>query len=169
LKIIPRVVLLSCVLLTPLAYGADPPTDEVVVEATRANLTRLGEQVLMAERKVYDEYNKLNIKRDYAINCAKQNNYNSRFTKTICQPVFQSKAEENEYRSFMLSLSGTMGGAQGGAGMANALIESAKPGYQKNMIEIARKSPEMQQLLQEHSKLVQQYNAMYYKLNGDPK
>lgn len=167
-KTIQRAVLLSCLLLAPLANAADRPTDEVVVEATRTNLTKLGEQVVIAERKVYDEYNKLNTTPDYAIKCAKQNNYNSRFTTTSCQPVFKDKAEENEYRVFMLSLTGTMGGFSAGAGQVNALVESAKPGYQKNMIEIARKSPEMQKLLEEHSKLVKQYAAMYYKLNGDP-
>ena len=161
--------MLSCLLLAPLAHGADPPADEIVVEATRTNLTRLGEQVIMAQRKVYTEYNKLNTVRDYAIACEKQNNYNSRFTKTLCQPVFKTNAEARDAQVFMLSITGTMGGAPMGAGQAHALIEQAKPGYQKNMVKIASESPEMQKLLVEHAKLLKQYNDMYYKLNGDPK
>jgi len=45
-------------------------------------------------------------------------------------------------------------------------IESGRPDFQKNVIEVARKSPELTKLLQEHAEARKRYDELYQKLNG---
>src|SRR5689334_16865237 len=100
--------------VSQLAWAADVPSDnkpqEVVIEATRANLNKLGTQAKMAEFKFYKRYNDLNKKRQYAINCNKEATVGSRFTSDICMPVYASQAQEAEAQAFLATIGAGMGG-----------------------------------------------------------
>jgi hypothetical protein len=160
-------VLLSCLLLAPLAHAAEPvpPNDQVVVQATRANLARLAEEVKKAEYRFYQRYNELNTKRDYAIQCTTEARPNSRFTNSSCKPLFQTKAEEDESREFFMELSRQYSAAGVPAPVA---VAAGRPAYQKNVLEVTKRSPDLSRLLGEHNRLLRQYEALYYRVNRLP-
>jgi hypothetical protein len=181
----------SALVISPLAGAADePPSDnkpqEVVIEATRANLNKIGNEVKLAEFKFYKRYNDFNKKREYAINCNKQAALGTRFTADICQPLYATRAEEAEAAQFMQMIgAGELGFATGptnqrqllypeparGSGMgggapAKLAIEAGKNDFQKNVIEVTNSHPELQKLLGEHARLWKQWEDLYYRVNG---
>jgi hypothetical protein len=185
LKAIPHVALLTCLLLAPRAQGADEsaPLPQVTVEATRANVAKLGKEVQMSEFRFYELYNTLNKNPDYAIKCANEAPTGSRFKRTECHPVFKIKAEEQEARDFIRAFGGGSAVSGVGAGLGPAgtsppqsgagafgpaivAISAARPGFRKNMIEVTTRSPELTRLAQEHAELWNRFFALYRKLNG---
>ena len=171
-----------------LAWAADEnKPQEVVIEATRANLTKLGTQVKMAEFKFYKRYNELNKKREYAINCNKEATIGSRFTSDICMPVYATDAQAAEAQAFMQMIGAGIGdGASGpksqrqqmfdapgqGAGAggtvmpARIAIEAGRDAFQKNVIEVTNNNPQLQKLLAEHARLWKQWEDLFYRVNG---
>lgn len=180
----------SALIVSRLAWAADEPSEnkpqEVVIEATRANLNKIGNQVKMAEFKFYKRYNDLNKKREYAINCNKEATIGSRFTSDICMPVYATRAQEAEAQAFMAMIgAGIADGPSGpkslrqqefdspgqGAGMGGGMpariaIEAGRSDFQKNVIEITNASPELQKLLGDHARLWKQWEDLYYRVNG---
>jgi len=56
----------------------------------------------------------------------------------------------------------------GGGTVASFIeIETNRPDFQKNIIEVSSKSPELTKLLKEHAEAVRRYEALYKKVNGD--
>ena len=103
---------LFCLLLAPLAYGEDSkPTDEVVVQATRASLVKLGKEVELAQKRFYQRYNQVNTRREYAIKCSEWAPVGTHFTQTRCEPAYQETAEHEESRDFVLSIQNSSMGA----------------------------------------------------------
>lgn len=208
---ITRNVLLLVSLFTLLvcrAEAASPdaaaPVDQVVIKATREKLAKLEKQILLAEQRFYERYNALNTKRDYAVKCYNEATTGTRFKKTYCQPVFASKAQEEQARRAMAYLGSSatpattssaaagmhagatvgIGGVAGGAGSQEAsesisgassamtgapaimAVGGGQSDFQKNMIEITRKNPELTKLLNKHAELVKEYEATFRKVNG---
>lgn len=58
--------------------------------------------------------------------------------------------------------------ANGGGTTTEAFVEidSGRPDFQKNVIEVVRKSPELTKLLQEHVEARKRYDDLYEKVNG---
>ena len=56
----------------------------------------------------------------------------------------------------------------GGGGTIAAFvdIETERPAFQKNVVEVASKSPELIKLLQEHAAARERYEALYRQMNG---
>jgi len=56
----------------------------------------------------------------------------------------------------------------GGGGTIAAFVEidTERPGFQKNMVEVTSKSPELMKLLQEHAAARERYEALYRQMNG---
>jgi hypothetical protein len=56
-----------------------------------------------------------------------------------------------------------------GGGTNASFIEIAadRPDFQKNIVEVSSKSPELMKLLREHAEAVRKYEALYKKVNGD--
>ena len=204
--------LVLCLIFAPLAYAADAPVDQVVVEADRANLVKLAREVQLAEQRFYARYNEINTRKKYAVRCYEEAATGTRFKQKYCKPVYETEAQAAQGREFILALgrgasagsasggavasSGVMGagGASGGGGIGagsglqtgaqatssagNAPsiggsttesfvdIETGRPDFQKNVIEVASKSPELTKLLKEHSEARQRYDEMYRKVNG---
>lgn len=173
--------------LAPLAYSEEPPMDQVVVEATRTNLNKLAKEVRQSEKRFYKRYNELNKVRDYAIKCSTEATTGTRFTRTDCQPVFESKAEEAEARQFLVAFGGGEqitgpGGitgpphmyepdpppmvGTGSVGPAAATIAARRPGFKQHMMDVTTQNPELVKMAEEHAALWKRYEAMYRKLNG---
>jgi hypothetical protein len=188
LKTILGTVLLLGLLSAPLAQGAsegvppggEAPLERVVVKATRENLAKLGKEIAQAEAAFYGRYNELNKKREYAVPCFNEARTGTRFKRNYCQPVFESEAHQVEARNFVMTLQvqfagsgnpGIMAAQTRGApplaiagGMptapANAVIESRRPGFKKNMIEVTRNSPELIRMVGEYAALVTRWVDM---------
>ena len=143
------------------------PVDEVVVEATRATLVKLAKEVRLAEVRFYERYNQLNTVRDYAVNCSEEATTGTRFTLGYCRPVFQSKSTGAEGQSFA-QIVGQVGATGTPSAPASMTIAAARPGFQKNMIEVTRKNPDLTQLLNEYGERLKQYEDVYRKVNGAP-
>jgi hypothetical protein len=191
MKTMLRATPLLCLLLAPLAYAADdakaePPEQEVIIEATRANLVKLGKQIKDAEWRFYKRYNDFNTKRQYAINCNEETRGDSHFKRSVCEPRYQSDAEAEEAQNFyrMLMQAGPSNGygpmsetaakslppGQGagmGGGTPAALITAAgRSDFQKHVLEVTQAHPELQKMLEEHGKMWEQYKSLFYRVNG---
>ena len=157
-----RNALLVGLLFAPIAPDAtaspEDTIDEVTIEAARANLAKLAQEVKVAERRFYARYNELNTTRDYAVNCEDEASTGSRFTLNSCQPVFQQKALREQRRD--LREGGTAGAA------VSSAVAAALPGFQKNMADITRKNPDLLELLSEYGALAKQYEDASRKVNG---
>ena len=63
---------------------------------------------------------------------------------------------------------GNAAGVSGGGTTASFIeIEAGRPDFQKHVIEVASKSPELMKLLQEHAAAVKRYEALHQKVNGN--
>jgi hypothetical protein len=207
-----RKSMMLSLIFAPLAYAADAPVDQVVVEADRASLVKLAKDVQVAEQRFYARYNEINTKRKYAVRCSEEASTGTRFKQKTCTPVYESEAQAAQGRAFIQALgsgasagsisggavasSGVMGvgGASGGAGIGagsglqtgaqatsstgNAAniggttteafvdIETGRPDFQKNLMEVASKSPELQKLLKAHAEARQRYDEVYRRVNS---
>jgi hypothetical protein len=198
LKTAPYAALLACLIFAPLAHGAsesEPPSGQtpvpqVMVEANRANLVKLGKEIQLHEVRFYELYNTLNKDRRYAINCGKEARTGSRFEHTECQPVFVTDAEHEEAREFLIAIgggdqaSGTPGGVTGPAvagrpagtgpvaagsyAAASPVIEEARPGFKQNMRDVTSRSPALTKMAQKHAAMWKRYEAMYKRLKDAP-
>lgn len=54
----------------------------------------------------------------------------------------------------------------GGTVAAFIDVESGRPDFQKNGVEVVKKSPELIKLLQEHNAARQRYDALYREMHG---
>ncbi len=56
----------------------------------------------------------------------------------------------------------------GGGTIASFIeIETNRPDFQKNVVEVSSKSPELMKLLKEHAEAAKRYEALFRKVNGD--
>ncbi len=78
--------------------GSNPPIDQVVVEGTRADLVKAAKDILAAEQRFYERYNKLNNSRKYAVRCTEEADTGSRFKKKRCTPQYENDATASEGR-----------------------------------------------------------------------
>ena len=167
--------LLLALLLVPLAHGASDAaspsdskaSDEVVIQATRADLVKLGKEVELAAQRFYQRYNELNTKREYAVHCYTEAHTGSRFTQTHCQPGYQNDAEHDAGRDFLLYFQNSKDGVpQGGPPAPSSLaIDAGRGDFQKHVMEVTRKNPDLQKLLDEHAELVKRFEDMFRKVN----
>ncbi len=172
--------LLLSLLLAPPAPGASgtastvvaDPMQQVVVEATRTNLAKLAKEIEIAEFRFYQRYNELNTKPDYAIHCSNEASTGTRFKENECRPVFRNKAEQVAARDFLVGLGqASLKPGEGGLLLAppppaTMAILAGQPAYQKNMIEVTGKNPDLIKLLTDHATLVKRFDDMQRQLMG---
>src|SRR5690242_10831659 len=182
-----------CLLLAPVAYGAEAPTDntsdqpQVVIEATKMNMEKLRQEVLNLEYRFYQRYNSLNAVRKYDVDCAKEAATGWRIRRMQCRPRFQSNAQTEEAHELMIALGASPNPTASGTVLTNnplavpppvspgshtpatVAIETERPGFKKNMSEVVNRSPELEKMLEAHAAAWRQYTDVYRKLNGsDP-
>jgi hypothetical protein len=184
-----RETLLPCLLLTLLAGPAaaisasdDPPLDVVVIQSQRARLVDLRKQLVQLERRFFDRYNELNELDDFDVNCVQEARTGTHLKGRSCRAVYQEKALQDEgqeitrYRQFIDDQ--VSKGPPGGSGArepnvagppplpANIAIEARRREYQRNMLEVARRDPQLAGILSERGKLLQRYDATRRQLFG---
>jgi hypothetical protein len=57
--------------------------------------------------------------------------------------------------------------AGGGTNASFIEIAADRPDFQKNIVEVSSKTPELMKLLREHAEALQKYQALYRKVNAD--
>lgn len=162
-------VALSLIALVSLqALAAAPASqktdlDEITVSGERVKVEALRKEIVQLEDRFYDRYNELNIVDDFDIHCIEEARTGTRFIKRSCRAVYQEQAmaEEGQAAFKILQRFREKGPAVADAGPpipANLTIERRLPEYKKNLEDVARRNPELAQLLEERGKLIEKYD-----------
>jgi hypothetical protein len=156
-------------LLAPLAQGAEVILDEAVVEATRAKLTEMRQEMIRLEDRFYERYNELNGNDDFDIHCALETRPGTRLKGRHCRPVFEAGAVETEARDYLQQLPSVNDPTpkpEAPPVPAIMAIEARRPDFRKNMVELTRKDRELFRLLRERDKVARKYEATRRKVFG---
>jgi hypothetical protein len=124
-----------------------PPESLEEVEITgRANrLSVMRDRINMLEDKFNDGYNKVNTDHQYDVNCVWETHTGTHIPTRLCQPVFAARAKEEEARDWL----------EGHPGPPAQMVILAKTkDYQKNMIAVVQKHPDLLALVKERNALV---------------
>jgi hypothetical protein len=185
--------LLACLPLCLSAVAAasastrDGSLNEVVIEARRARLTEMRQEMIRLEDSFYARYNELNTRDDFDVHCAEETRAGSRLEKRFCKAVYESKAIEDESRGYLIYLqreSPGPGGSPNPGGRAAqpsqppptmggppvpaiVFIEAKRPEFRRNIAELTRSNPELMQLLKDRDQLQKRYDATRRKLFGN--
>ena len=133
-----------------------PVDDEVTITATR-KLTEMRKQIDEAEDRFLAKYNELNKERQYAIKCTEQAPTGSRFRRRVCVPEFVVDATLAEGQGWI-----------GGYMVPDSamVMQSKLGGFRKNMIDLAKKSPELSKLAAERAELEKRYGELLKRTLG---
>lgn len=132
---------------------SEGPIAEVEIEAWRGSgLSALRAEIERLESQFYDRYNKANADHQYDVDCTMRPRPNSHFEMRFCEPAFVRKAVDELLRS--------------GLAPPDVLVRLKTPEYQKNMVAVVTKNPELVELLKQHSALVERYNAIRRQKSG---
>jgi hypothetical protein len=124
------------------------PLDQVEITATRENLSVMRAEIQTLEEKFYAEYNKLTPDPQYHIHCTMEPQKDARVMSRVCQPAFVASASGDE---------------------AAVVAREKTPDYQKNMVALVEKHPELLQLVKERNALAQRYEALRNQMLNQPK
>lgn len=143
-------------------------TDEVVVRGERVKLDEMREEIIQLEDNFYARYNELNTVRDFDILCIAEAKTGTRFIKRSCRPVYQEKAvnEEGKAAFEVLQSFRSRGMAGSPPVPAAGTIERRRLEFQKNMEEVARRNPQLGELLKQRGELIERYKAQQKKVFG---
>jgi len=188
-----------------LALAGAPPIEEmdeeVVVEGK--SLSQLRTEIVRAEERFYEKYNKLNKDREYAMQCEESATTGTKLTSRKCKPRMVETATSQQARDFLYAMqdnflgqqdsnalaSGVAGSqaaaaqsAESGAsaaqstpdiatafargGPAESMIAGETDGFRRNMLELIRKHPELQKLIQDHANAMASYEKARKKRQG---
>jgi hypothetical protein len=129
--------------------GPDAPIAEVEITAERANLAEMRAEIVRLERQFYAGYNSVNTDRRYDV--------------ILCQSITLTGSHVE--RRFCAPAALTGRGMIVAPYLSNppAVIEIETPtnlrAYQKNMVEVVSKHPELLQLIKQRNQLVERYRA----------
>jgi hypothetical protein len=168
-------------------WAGVPPVEEfdeeVVVEGK--SIAQLRTEIVKAEDRFYEKYNKLNKDREYAMQCEDSASTGTKLTTRKCKARMVETATSQQARDFLYAMQDNFLAQQdGGAaaapgaqdvstqsaesaasaaqstpdiatsfargGPAESMIAGEKDGFRRNMLELIRKHPELQKLIQEH-------------------
>jgi hypothetical protein len=161
------VLVVLCVLLVPLFQPAlaqqsgpgeavSPVEGEVTVGAIR-RLAELRKEIVVAEDRFLAKYNELNQVRQYTIKCSPEAATGTRFYRRACRPEYVNTATADEAKGFIFGYF---------VPPADLVLASKKDGFRKNMLDLARKSPELRQFAQEHQNLLDRYDQLLRRTVG---
>ncbi|MEJ1964919.1 MAG: STN domain-containing protein [Gammaproteobacteria bacterium] len=126
---------------------------EVEIEAERATLSALRAELEKLEDQFYTQYNRLNSDHQYDVTCRTGIPTGSHVERRICRPVFVVQASEDASR--------------GRTPQPGLVLQGKTPEYQKNMVDLVAKHPELLELVKERNALAERYEASRkQKLNG---
>ncbi len=132
---------------------------EVIVSATRT-LAELRKDILVADERFLAKYNELNKVPEFAIACDEEATTGSRFLRRTCRAEFVTVAIREGAQDWF------RGNAPTPTESVGRTIESKKGNFHKNMIDLARQSPELVRLARERADLEQRYNQLLRRAFG---
>jgi hypothetical protein len=134
--------------------GPDAPIAEVEVTAERANLTELRAEIGKLERQFYSAYNRANTDRRYdVIVCYSITITGSHVDRRECRPAGLTVVP-------WLALAGEVRSVAAASVAIQTPTDSRElRAYQKNMVEVVSKHPELLQLIKQRNQLVERYRA----------
>ena len=146
--------------------GASQPLSQVEIEAKRARLFAMQAQMDAFEDQFFAEYNKLNTRRAYAVRCASERQQYFRVHQ--CRPAFQEWAEHRGGLAFTLGNQGysNFSTYSGGPDETNTLRLRTRD-YQKYMVALVTRHPDLLNVLEERAKLARNYEALRQELRKD--
>jgi hypothetical protein len=172
MKRFPDVLLL--LLFAPLALGANTAVvpdqqeslDTVVVEGRLHQLETLRNEMVLVEDRFYERYNALNPVRDFDTHCYIESHTGTRTKSRYCRAVYQDKAftrEGQDYAEAMKTMLGDGDTADPKPWVpptpSTVMIEARRKDYQNNIREVAKRNPELIELLRQRYELGMRYEA----------
>jgi hypothetical protein len=127
------------------------PIDEVEIFAPHEKLSALRAEIQKLEEQFYAGYNELNTIREYDIRCNLVARTGTHLKYPVCEPVFVSEAMADAVRA---ALEGRRGAP------AILVVQTKTPDYQKNMVAIVEKHPELLELVKQRNALAERYEAL---------
>lgn len=171
-RLLPPLLLLAASAAGLAAAPADDSAlDEVTVNGERVKIEAMRKEIVQLEDRFYDRYNELNTIDDFDIHCIEEARTGTRFIKRSCRAVYQERAfaEEGQAAFKVLQRFREKGPAVADGGPpvpASLTIERRLPEYRKNLEAVTRSDPELARLLEDRSKLIEQYDAALKKTLG---
>jgi hypothetical protein len=190
-----RCCLLAGLFATTICTAGAPPVeefdDEIIVEGK--SLSQLRSDIVKAEDRFYEKYNRLNTDREYSMKCEDSASTGSKLTSRKCKPRMVETATSQQARDFLYAMQDNFLAFQGGGGVdassgaqsaatqsaessasaaqsvpdigtafarggsADSMIDGERDGFRRNMLELIRKHPELQKLIQEHANAMARY------------
>ena len=129
--------------------SATDPIDQVEIRAGREKLSTLRTDIANLEYRFYTEYNKLNTDHRYDIICEKERMRTGSHVSVpaVCLPLYVTRIRGEAARSELA----------GRPYPPFVIVMANKPGFQKNMMDVVAKHPELLALLKQRDALVQRY------------
>jgi hypothetical protein len=146
-----RWALIGALLCGPLAEAEQSPLPEVEINAQREKLAVMRAEMIKLEDQFFTEYNKLNADHQYDVFCDREAETGTLLKKRVCRPVFVSKATEEEAQALLRGES---------APPANLTIMAKETDYEKNVLAVINKNPQLRKLVRERDALAKHYEAV---------
>ena len=151
-------VMLAACLLFHGAWAADAGADASAQQARPAPLDEVlvvGEKLNQMQRRIEDiedhfntVYNTLNTHHEFDVHCVSEAPTMSNIRRRLCKPVYVVNAEREQSIAFLAGQS---------APQADLVTEMHRDEYRRNMLEVVKRSPQLQQLLRERAELAAHY------------
>ncbi len=163
LKTILRKAPLLCLLFAPLAILVSQlacAEDEVTIKSEREKLHALKAEVYKLEDQFFSAYNKLNDVPGYEVRCSWENS--GMYKVHACRPAIQEWAEREAALGLIVNQGATGGGTAASA--ANAL-RLRTPAYQKHLVELVEKNPQLLKVLEQRAEAQKNYDQLWTKMH----
>jgi hypothetical protein len=142
----------------PAEHAPESPLPQVEINAQREKLHVMRAEMIKLEDQFFAEYNKLNTDHQYDVFCDVEAETGTLIRKRVCRPVFVSRATEEEAQALLRGDS---------APPANLTILAKEPDYEKNVLAVINKNPQLRKLVREREALEKRYDAVRkQKLKG---
>jgi hypothetical protein len=132
--------------------------DRVQIYGSRPELSKLRQAIIEAEDRFYSRYNALNTNDDFDVNCRVEARTGTRLTTRTCRPVYQESAVQEgakqaiELRQKFQSFGGqALLGSNSPPVPAAITITARRPEFERNMLDVVKKHPELAALLKERA------------------
>jgi hypothetical protein len=139
--------------------------EEVMVTSDRSLYT-LRSQMLDAEKRAYDVFNKFNDEKRFNISCSTSQPTGTRFKRQSCSPEFQIQATTIHARGYLDTLRDHLSlYSKDGDTIPNNIMDvgtriaSQHKDYQQKLRQVAMENPEFLNALIEYSQLRERYEA----------
>lgn len=141
------------------------PLPEEVTITGSSDLLQLRKQLLQAEKRAYDVFNRFNDEKRFRISCSMHQPTGTRLEQQVCQAAFELEASQAHARVFVESLCDVLcfGRADGQSHTVHVpqeiLIASQLDAYKRKLRQIAEQHPEFLEALIEYTRLREDYTT----------